>query len=193
MMMTLCKEFTAQVIAKSTSANSVMSKCARILKLSGAALLTVFAAHAQAGDYVHMPFQKGWRDDFNNIAFSASFSPSRDVAVGTVLQSVKNTQNMTFSTSCPVTKTTNVSGVPVPGMTDTYQTNVPGIGVHFYVTSGWGNMANPLVSVPSTEILSAGSSGTGQPTFYTRADLVVTGPVGNGTLTQLPTTSRRPS
>lgn len=189
--MEVFKECTEQIIANATSANGLNHRRARITRLLGAALLMVFAVHAQADatGYVHMPYQKGWQDDFNNITFSASFSPSRDIAVGTVLQSVKNAQNMTYSTTCPVTKTTTVSGIPVPGMTDTYQTNVPGIGVHFYVTSGWGNMANPLVSVPSTEILSAGSSGTGQPTFYTRADLVVTGPIGNGTLTQLPSMS----
>jgi type 1 fimbria pilin len=188
--MKLFKECTGQIIAKATSANGLNHS--RVLtKLFGTASLMVFAAYAQvaAADYVHMPYQKGWQDNFNNITFSASFSPSRDISVGTVLQSVKNTQNVTYSTTCPVTKATTVSGIPVPGMADTYQTNVPGIGVHFYVTSGWGNTASPLVSVPSTEVLSAGSSGTGQPTFYTRADLVVTGPVGNGTLTQLPNMS----
>ncbi|MFM0637872.1 fimbrial protein [Paraburkholderia metrosideri] len=153
---------------------------------AGVLMLGTLPAHA---DFVHMPYQKGWTDNLDNINFSASLSSSRDVAVGTVLQSVKNSQNMTYTATCPVTKTMTVNGTPVPGMTDTYQTNVPGIGVHFYATSGWGNMANPLISVPATEILSPGTSGSGYPTFYTRADLVVTGAIGNGTLTNLPTMS----
>jgi type 1 fimbria pilin len=174
--------------AVSVQARGPVIKGALSAKLCCAALLTIGSVHAHA-DQIHMPYQKGFTDDFNNITFSASFSPSRDVAVGTVLQTVRNAQNMTYTVTCPVTKTITVNGIPVPGMTDTYQTNVPGIGVHFYATSGWGNMANPIVSVPSTEILSPGTSGEHYPTFYTKADLVVTGPVGNGTLTELPSMS----
>ncbi|WP_120345269.1 fimbrial protein [Paraburkholderia fungorum] len=174
--------------ASSVQARGPMMKGSRFTKLCCAALLMIGSAYAYA-DEIHMPYQKGFTDDFDNISFSAAFSPSRDIAVGTVLQSVKNAQNMTYTVTCSVTKKITVNGIPVPGMKDIYQTNVPGIGVHFYATSGWGNMANPIVSVPSTEILSPGTSGDSKPTFYTRADLVVTGPVGNGTLTELPTMS----
>ncbi|MFM0361417.1 fimbrial protein [Paraburkholderia sediminicola] len=149
-----------------------------------AGLLLLGSMHACA-DSVHIPYARGWTDDFYNQGFSASFSPSRDLPIGTVIQSVQVQNQMTYNATCTVTKTVTVNGTPVAGMTGTYQTNVPGIGVQFYLTSGWGASANPLIQAPSSETLAPGSS-TGQPIFYTRTDLVVTGPVGNGTLTTLP-------
>ncbi|MFM0076898.1 fimbrial protein [Paraburkholderia sediminicola] len=169
-----------------TSNNARLMKPVRcravwLARALGAGVLMLGSIHVQA-DYVHLPYNKGWTDNFNNLSFSASFSPSRDIPVGTVLQSASANGKISYNVTCPVTRTVTVTGTPVPGMTDTYQTNVPGVGVHFYVTAGWSG-AN-YISVPSTEALAASSNG---PTdFYTRADLVVTGPVGNGTLTTLP-------
>ncbi|MFM0044569.1 fimbrial protein [Paraburkholderia sediminicola] len=154
------------------------------MKALCAGLLLLGSIHAYA-DYIHLPYAKGWTDNFDNISFSASFAPSRDLPIGSVLQTVKIQNQITYSATCSVTKTITVDGTPVPSMTGTYQTNVPGIGVQFYVTSGWGGSPNPLIQAPSSETLAPSSSG-GQPIFYTRADLVVTGPVGNGTLTTLP-------
>ncbi|MFM0300881.1 fimbrial protein [Paraburkholderia sediminicola] len=160
---------------------SVKHVGAWMLQTLCAGLLMLCSIHAQA-DYVHLPYVKGWTDNFDNLAFSASFSPSRDISIGTVLQSVNANGKISYNVTCPVTRTVTVTGTPVSGMTDTYQTNVPGIGVHFYVTAGWSG--GNYTSVPSTQDLPASSAGPVN--FYTRADLVVTGPVGNGTLTTLP-------
>jgi type 1 fimbria pilin len=147
-------------------------------------LLLLGSMHAYA-DYIHMPYSRGWTDNFYDQGFSASFSPSRDLTVGSVLQSVKIQNKMTYNSSCSVTKTVTVNGAPVAGMAGTYQTNVPGIGVRFYVTSGWGGSGNAMIQAPSSEVLAPNVS-SGQPIFYTQTDLVVTGPIGSGTLTTLP-------
>ncbi|MFM0009035.1 fimbrial protein [Paraburkholderia sediminicola] len=175
--MTTGREDGIKLIGK----RSVKHVGAWMLQTLCAGLLMLCSIHAQA-DYVHLPYNKGWTANFDNLSFSASFSASRDVPVGTVLQSVNADGKISYSNTCPVTKTVTVSGTPVPGMADTYQTNVPGIGVHLYVTAGWSG--GNYTSVPSTEVL--GLSSSGPTNFYTRADLVVTGPIGNGTLTTLP-------
>lgn len=155
-----------------------------IVKVIGVCVLMIGSIQAHA-DYVHIPYIYDWTANFSNLSFAASFSPSRDVPVGTVLQSVNTNGKSSWSVTCPVTKTVTVTGTPVVGMTDTYQTNVPGIGVHFYASAGWSGTSGIYNSAPFTEVLPIASSSTPSQ-FYTRADLVVTGPVGTGTLTNLP-------
>jgi type 1 fimbria pilin len=158
---------------------------ARLAQTFFVCLVMLGSIHAQA-DSIHVPYNNSnLNANFDNLAFSSSFSPAQDVAIGTVLQSVSANSRITYGTTCNVSKVATVNGTPVPGMTDTFQTNVPGIGVHFYVTVGWNGNGNGYTSVPSNETLSA-SSHNDPANFYTRADLVVTGPVGNGTLTYLP-------
>jgi type 1 fimbria pilin len=153
----------------------------RLARFLGVGLLMLGSIHAQAS-YVHNPYNKPFIANYDNLSFSGSFSPAADTPVGTVLQSVSSSPGISYSSSCTITKTVTVNGTPVPGMADTYQTNVPGIGVHFYVTAGWAG--NTYISVPSTEALPPVT--TQQGNFSTRADLVFTGPVGTGTLTDLP-------
>lgn len=116
-----------------------------------------------------------------DMSFPSSISAARNVPVGTVLQTVS--QNVGIGASgvtCNVRKDIAVDGTPVPGNASTFQTNVPGIGVRFYVTGYW---SGSWAQAPDVETL---SPYTGASAHYTRADLVVTGPVESGSLTNLP-------
>ncbi|MDR5838929.1 fimbrial protein [Caballeronia sp. LZ034LL] len=73
-----------------------------------------------------------------------------------------------------------MNGTLVSGYSNVYQTGVPGIGVHFYITFGFNGGWS---DVPTTQTFNVPNSST---THYTRADLVVTGPVGSGTTSNLP-------
>ncbi|MEZ0600693.1 fimbrial protein [Paraburkholderia sp. IW21] len=150
----------------------------RARRVLGALLLMLMSMQAWAGSVSLQVYRQ-----FGDLTFS-SISPGRDRSVGTNLQSLTSANGgiNTTGVTCSVTKTTTVNGTPVPGMTSVYQTNVPGIGVRLKVTSGWtGN----FMSTPSTEVLAPRSDGSLN--FYTGADLVVTGPIGTGALTDLPT------
>ncbi|WP_424457361.1 hypothetical protein [Ottowia sp.] len=77
------------------------------------------------------------------VVLHNSYTPPRNASVGTILQdkdevAVDGAQAMTSTRTCTLTKTMTATGTLVPGMEKTYQTNVPGIGVHFYTTQGWG-------------------------------------------------------
>jgi type 1 fimbria pilin len=105
---------------------------------------------------------------------------SRDAAVGTLLaRALQNVGVKATDITCSIQKDVTVNGVPVPGDSKTFQTNVPGVGVRFYITAGW---AGNFVQAPVSETLS-GNVGA---QHYTQAELVVTGPLGSGTLTTLP-------
>ena len=63
----------------------------------------------------------------------------RDTPVNTKIDQVVNLEIMYIrNASClDFTQTTQVYGTPVPGMSNMYYTNVPGIGVKFAITQGW--------------------------------------------------------
>lgn len=177
------KAMSSGTVAISGSMRRTRRFGARLARVLGASVLVLGSLHAHADDYIHVPYNiANFNANFGNLPVPASLAPPRDVAVGTVLQTIAVNSKISYGASCNVSKIGTVNGTPVPGMTDTYQTNVPGIGVHFYVTAGWSG--STYISVPSNETLSPSSSGP--TTFYTRADLVATGPIGNGTLTTLP-------
>ncbi|WP_250453527.1 fimbrial protein [Caballeronia sp. ATUFL_M2_KS44] len=116
-----------------------------------------------------------------NLAFPASMTISRDAAVGTVLNTQSANVGLSASgVTCDVQKNVTVNGTAISGDVQTFQTNVPGIGVRFYITNGWNG---GFVQVPISQTL---VSPTGSTAHYTRADIVVTGPVGAGSLTTLP-------
>jgi type 1 fimbria pilin len=106
---------------------------------------------------------------------------SRDVPVGTVLgDSSYNLGLESKEITCDMKKDVTVNGTPTPGDSSTFQTNIPGLGVRFYITQGWNGA---FVRVPASETLSPKSI---QTQHFTKAELVVTGPLGSGTLTTLP-------
>ncbi|MEM5434161.1 fimbrial protein [Paraburkholderia diazotrophica] len=116
-----------------------------------------------------------------NLVFPASISVSRDAPVGTVLSSQAYNPGLAANgVTCNVQQDVTVNGTPTPGDPFTFQTNVPGIGVRFYITSGWNG---GWVQVPVSQSISSPSGGT---EHDTRADLVVTGPVSTGSITTLP-------
>ncbi|AQH00886.1 hypothetical protein A9R05_18420 [Burkholderia sp. KK1] len=137
-------------------------------------VLSAAASHA-AADSVTFP-----RSAMPVLSFPASVSASRDAAVGTILSSQYGIPGLVASTTCTTTKSVTVTGTLVPGSSSTYQTSVPGVGVRFYITDYWNNFYG---SVPMLESLGPVNINT---EFYTRADLVVTGPIGNGTITNWP-------
>ena len=116
-----------------------------------------------------------------NLSFPASMTGAQNAPVGTVLQAVNQNVGVSISgVTCDIQKSAVVNGTPVPGSTTVFQTNVPGVGVKFALTNGWtGSGAN----APFSETLT-GTTGTYP--MYMQAVLVVTGPIGTGTLTTLP-------
>ncbi|WP_323120878.1 fimbrial protein [Burkholderia alba] len=123
---------------------------------------------------------------FQPITFNASYTPPRDVTVGSVIQQNQpvgiNYGMRVSGVYCPIRKTVTINGSLVPGMTDTYQTNVPGIGVRFFTTAGW-NGSWEQAPGSSTYYPPSSYAATA---WYTSAALVVTGQVGSGRLTSLP-------
>jgi hypothetical protein len=115
------------------------------------------------------------------LSFPATLSASRDAPVGSILNTAAGNGGLAATGfTCDVQKSVTVSGTLVPGSTNVYQTSVPGIGVHFYITSGWGGS---WVSVPVSQTLTQPNGSTAH---YMRADLVVTGPVGSGAVATWP-------
>jgi type 1 fimbria pilin len=116
-----------------------------------------------------------------NLSYSASLASARNAPVGTVIQSGSQSVGLSSSDlTCSVQKAVTVNGAAVAGDSSTFQTNVPGVGVRFYITSLWHGA---WVQAPVTQTLPVSNGGFAH---YTRADLVVTGPVGSGTLVVLP-------
>ncbi|WP_152038137.1 fimbrial protein [Paraburkholderia hospita] len=153
---------------------------ARVLAALAAGLivLAITCAPSKAGT-ISLP--SNGSGVLSNLSFGTSYVSSRDTPVGTVLQSTSAAVGISASgMTCNATKTVSVNGTAVPGDPSTFQTNVPGIGVRFYITSMW---ANSWVQAPAIQTLSANNGGFAH---YTRADLVVTGPVSAGTITTLP-------
>lgn len=151
-----------------------------VARITGALILmTVLSSQAMADS---VTFPTNGTGVLPNLAFAVSLAAGRDAPVGTVLQEVDQGVGLgTSGVTCTVQKTVTITGIAVPGDPSTFQTNVPGIGVRFYITSNWNNY---FVQAPVTQTLpstTANSFG-----HYTRADLVVTGPIGSGTLTSLP-------
>ncbi|MDR5783746.1 fimbrial protein [Caballeronia sp. LZ065] len=115
------------------------------------------------------------------LSFPASVSVGRDRAPGSVLSVASGNAGLaTSGANCTVTKDVTVNGTLVPGYTNVYQTGVPGIGVHFYITAYFNDT---WTDVPTSQSFNVPD---GKTPHYTRADLVVTGPVGSGTTSNLP-------
>lgn len=114
-----------------------------------------------------------------------SYTPPRDVQVGTILQQKDEiATSLSIGTkprTCRVYKTMRVNGTTVPGMSNTYRTNVDGIGVRFWTTQGWGGPWE-LGPVDTSYDVPPNSTSI----FRASIELVVTGPVSPGVLTSLP-------
>lgn len=154
------------------SASRVQSRCAIALIL--------FALYTSSyADYVTFPFSPADA----KIAFDRIASTARNAPVGTVLAASDAAPSLAAETGCNVTRTITVAGVLASNVSTnipTYQTNVAGVGVRYQVTGAW----NESWKVPKTETLPPYSS-TNQ-NWFIRAELVVTGPVGSGAVTNLP-------
>ncbi|MDR5838928.1 fimbrial protein [Caballeronia sp. LZ034LL] len=115
------------------------------------------------------------------LSFPARVSAGRDMAPGSVLSEASGDAGIaTRGANCTITKDVTVKGTLVPGYNNVYQTGVPGIGVRFYITANYnGNWSD----VPTSQTFYVPDDAA---LHYTRADLVVTGPVSSGTTSNLP-------
>jgi len=139
--------------------------------------VTLLPSAAWAGNLILPP----------NFVFTLdSASIPRDRAVGSESPGPAGhfdriTNSSSNPATCPITKTSTVSGTLAPGFTDVYQTSLPGIGVRFkYTADTNGN----YITAPHTETVTFAN--TGDYPLFRRADIVVTGQIGSGTLSSLP-------
>ncbi|SAL41150.1 type-1 fimbrial protein subunit A [Caballeronia cordobensis] len=137
-------------------------------------VLSAAVSHA-AADSVTFP-----RSTMPVLSFPASVSAGRDTAVGTLISNQVTVPGLVANTTCTTTKNVTVTGTLVPGFSNVYQSGVPGVGVRFNITGSWNST---FVAVPISESLPPISINT---QYYTRADLVVTGPIGSGSITNWP-------
>jgi type 1 fimbria pilin len=115
-------------------------------------------------------------------------APNIDIAaiganapIGKILDRVSQNLGLAAdAVDCTIKKDVTVNGTAVPGDPNTFETNIPGLGVRFYITKGWNG---GFTRAPISETFSVGATST---QHYTQAELVVTGPLGGGTLTTLP-------
>lgn len=115
------------------------------------------------------------------LSFPASVSIGRDTAIGTNLASVSGNAGIaTSGVDCTIQKDVTVYGTLVPGYTNVYESGVPGLGVRFYITS---NFSGGLAEAPLSQSFSRPD---GRAVHYTKAELVVTGPVTSGVTSNLP-------
>jgi type 1 fimbria pilin len=115
--------------------------------------------------------------------FPGSISVARDKSVGSEITNASQSLGIGYptGTTCTVTKTTTVNGTQVPGMTGVYATNVQGIGVSWYITANWDNSFDLAPASNNLPPRAAGGAA-----HYTMAKLIVTGPIGSGALTSIP-------
>jgi type 1 fimbria pilin len=115
------------------------------------------------------------------LTFPPAVSIGRDTTVGAILASASGNAGIaTSGVNCTINKDVTVNGTLVPGYANVYRSGVPGIGVHFYITS---NFSGGWADVPLSQSFSKPDGGA---VHYTRADLVVTGPVSSGVTGTLP-------
>ncbi|CAD6517849.1 fimbrial protein [Paraburkholderia sabiae] len=145
-----------------------------VTRMTAVLLLMLVGSQAMAAGTITFPASA-------NLTFPASIAVSRDMPVGTVLSSQAVNVGLSASgVTCNVQKDVTVNGMPVPGNPLIYQTGAHGIGVHFYITSGWNGS---WVDAPVSQTL---TTPTGSTAHYLRADLVVSGAVSPGTVVSLP-------
>ena len=118
------------------------------------------------------------------IKLSPNIQMSNDPEVGAVLQTVSVSPNVYASTtSCPINESVVVNGPVVPGYSNIFLTNLPGLGVRYAVTKRWGG---GYTSVPYSDTFNAYSNTSG---YFVKVELVVVGPVTGGTLETVPSIS----
>jgi type 1 fimbria pilin len=146
------------------------------LRICTALALAVLALQAAAGTVVFPAYGQPV------LNVPANISIGRDTAVATNLwNQMKNAGLAISDVACTIQKDVTVNGALVPGYSNVYQTGVQGIGVRFYITSGYNGQ---LVAVPVSQTFSR-QNGTVE--HDVRADFVVTGPVSSGVTQDLPT------
>lgn len=117
-----------------------------------------------------------------DFSFPSTISVPDNPAIGQVLYSTSYQPGIaTSNVTCPVTENAVVNGSAAAGQTNIFMTNVPGIGVRYRVTKNWNGQGT---YVPYTETFSVPVTNNQQ--SYIFVELVVTGPVGNGTLAVIP-------
>lgn len=124
----------------------------------------------------------------SNTVDTLTFSDAtyvRDTVIGTKTTLYTRT-GLSSYLHCDISKgavkttATVIDGELVPGYTNVYKTGVDGIGIKFYaIAFGYSN------TQPAPFEMSVSSSNT-KPSFFSAAQLIVTGPVLGGTIETLP-------
>ncbi|RAS38775.1 fimbrial protein [Paraburkholderia bryophila] len=118
----------------------------------------------------------------SNLAFAPTIRVPDDPSTGLVLQSASHEVGLgTPQVLCRIFETVAVNGTPEAGSTTLFKTNVAGLGVRYSIK----RQANgPFTDAPYSTSFLPPVSHTAE--YHIRAELVVTGPPGSGTLTTLP-------
>lgn len=161
--------------------NAVRNRARLVVMLTGV-ILTVAMPSAEVEAATGSVIFPGTGTSLSNLAFSPTISVPNNASVGQSLQWQSYVPGFgTSNVTCPVNETVVVNGTAAPGKTDIFMTNVPGIGVRYSVTQ---NYLGSFTTVPYSTTFSPPA--TTNTLYYIGAELVVTGPVGNGTLTTIP-------
>jgi type 1 fimbria pilin len=116
-----------------------------------------------------------------DLAFLQAATLARDKAPGSIMGTTNFASLEARDIDCPITKTVTVNGAAIPGNPTIFRTSIEGLGVRFYASKDWQGAAT---LAPFSETLSPVTSLTGS--FLLRAEEVVYGVLGSGTLTGLP-------
>lgn len=168
------------------------SRSASLWRCLGQAVVVLLA-----GLCFHMPafascnFTSGSRLGTSTVSLPDSLSVPRSASVGSIIYdsgTVKSVSPVSFSCGTSGSKSLGYASARslVPGYTDVYQTGVAGIGIKVM----WGNWQSDSIPWTSSNVQIAASprnttsypSGTAGPMGQFRLQLIVTGPVGSGTL-----------
>ncbi|MBC2666809.1 fimbrial protein [Novosphingobium flavum] len=152
-----------------------MTQFARLLSVLGSFLLMLLAsvpAHAISLQFAPAALA---------LSPGGPYSSARDKPVGTVIATASSTLSATdiSALGCAVTALM-LSGSPASG--NTFTTGVAGLGVNLYYTSG-GSRIQITPGIQASIIATLGGPGT---VTAIEADLIVTGQVGSGTMSSLP-------
>jgi len=142
------------------------------------ALALMFASMGALAGNVHLGTGAAVLPD---LVFPSTVSVASNATVNSLVADVSQVVGISATgANCMVQKAVTVNGTLVPGSPNVYQTNVPGIGVQWMITSGWNGSWS---TAPLTQTLSSPAGGSAH---YTLARLVVTGPVSAGVLVTIP-------
>ncbi|PQV46792.1 fimbrial protein [Paraburkholderia sp. BL21I4N1] len=145
-------------------------------------LLAAFLQAGTAGAFTGSIRFPGHGTSLSSLAFAPTIPVPNNPAVGQVVQSVSHEVGLgTPQVLCRIAETVAVNGTLASGSDTLFATNVPGLGVRYSIKrQAKGQFRNaPYATVFFPPVSHAAE-------YHIMAELVVTGPLGSGTLTTIP-------